>query len=281
MSGLPLLIGLELAALLYALGILRARGGRARRERGWRAVSFYGGLGAVLVATGPPIDGWADHLFWAHMVQHGLLQMVAPPLIVLGAPWSPLWRPLPLSVRRPLSRGLLHSRPARPLRSMARVLAAPAVAWLLFVGTIWLSHVPQVFDYALRNSTFHEGEHLAFLLLGVLFWSRAFDSPPFPGRLTRLPRVGFFLTAALAETLLALAILAVHAPIYARLPALVPGPEHLTAIEDQQLGAAIMLEPASIPLLLAILWSIGRWLSDRADSLVPPFPGSGPSRHDT
>jgi putative membrane protein len=263
MIGVLPFIGLVVAALFYWLGMRGMRGGRMRRERRWRTQSFYAGLVALALALGPPLDGLADELFWAHMVQHMLLQMVAPPLIVLGAPWLPCWRPFPLNFRRRLSRWLLHSRRAIPLRSAARGLGRPVVAWLFFVGTIWLSHLPAVFDFALRNSVFHEGEHFLFLSLGVLFWSRAIDSPPFHARLAPLPAFGFFLSAAAAETLLALVILAERSPLYTDYKALVSRPEHLSAIADQQLGGAIMLEPASIPLLFAIVWSIGRWLSSR------------------
>jgi cytochrome c oxidase assembly factor CtaG len=253
------LTGLAVAAVLYWRGLRRSRGGRERRERRRRAQAFYAGLIAVAVAVEQPLDSYSDKLFWAHMVQHMLLQMVAPPLIVLGAPWLPLWRPFPLRFRRRVSRWLLHSRSALPLRRAARVLASAPVALLLFFGTIAVSHLPVVFDFALRDSTFHEIEHMLFLTLGVLFWSRVIDSPPFHAHLTQLRRLAFLLAAAAAETLLALVILAAHSPLYAPYRTLLPRPEHLSPLEDQQLGGAIMLEPASISLLLALAWSIGLW----------------------
>jgi putative membrane protein len=193
------LIGIVSAALLYQLGRRRMAGSRWRREGRWRAEAFYAGLVVLLLATEPPLDGLADKLFWAHMLQHMLLQMVAPPLLVLGAPWLPVWRLFSLPSRRQLSRWLVHSSGASPLRFAARVLGAPVVAWLLFIGTIALSHLPRVFDLALRNSAFHEGEHALFLVLGLLFWSRAFDSPPFWAPLRPRPAVVFFLTAMAAE----------------------------------------------------------------------------------
>jgi putative membrane protein len=258
------LTGLAVAAVLYWRGLRRSRGSRERRERSRRALTFYAGLLAVVLAVVPPLDTYSDKLFWAHMVQHMLLQMVAPPLIVLGAPWLPIWRQFPLSTRRRVSRWLLHSRGALPLRAAASMLGSSPVALVLFFGTISASHLPVVFDFALRHTTFHEGEHMLFLGLGILFWSRALDSPPFRARVTQLRRLAFLLAAAAAETLVSLAILAAHSPLYAHYRTLLPRPEHLSPIQDQQLGGAIMLEPASIPLLLAIFWSIGTWLGANA-----------------
>jgi putative membrane protein len=254
------LIGIVAAALLYELGRRGMAGGRRRREGSWRVGAFYGGLVALLVAIEPPLDELADKLFWAHMLQHMLLQMVAPPLLVLGAPWLPVWRSFPLSDRRRAARWLVHSRGASSLRLAARVLSLPAVAWVLFIGAIAISHLPRVFDFALRNPAFHEGEHALFVCLGLLFWSRVLDSPPFRARLGPPRAVVFFVTAIAAESLLALVIMGARSPLYAPYAALAPRPEGLSALADQQFGGAFMLEPASLPLLLALAWSIRQWL---------------------
>jgi putative membrane protein len=264
------LTGLAVAAVLYWLGTRGSRGSRARRERPWRAQSFYAGLAALALAIAPPLDGLADKLLWWHMVQHALLQMVAPPLIVLGAPWLAVWRPvISLGGRRRVSRWIVAS----PVRAVARVFAAPVAAWSLFIGGIWLSHLPAVFDFAARHSLVHETEHVVFLGTGLLFWSRVLDSPPFHARITHVARLGFLVSAGVAEAALSVLILAQHAPLYAPYKTLSPRPEHLTALADQQLGGAIMLEPASIPLLIAVIWSIGTLLSghsSRVSGVRPP-----------
>jgi cytochrome c oxidase assembly factor CtaG len=232
-------------------------GGRSRRERARRAQPFYVGLTVLAVAVSPPLDRLADEFFWWHMVQHALLQMVAPPLIVLGAPWLALWRPVSVGGRRRASRWLIQAQTAAPLRAASRLITAPVAAWVLFVGVIWLSHMPVVFDYAATHPAIHEFEHFLFFALGLLFWSRAFDSPPFHARVTHWHRLAFFGSAAAAEAILGLLILAVHKPLYAPYEGLVTRPEHLPVMADQQLGGAIMFEPASLPLLFAIFWSIG------------------------
>ena len=262
------------AALVYALGRGRMGGSRQRREGRWRAQAFYAGLIALLVAIEPPLDELADKLFWAHMLQHMLLQMVAPPLLVLGAPWLPFWRVIPLAGRRRVGRWFAHSRAASPLQQAARILGHPVVAWVLFIGTIALSHLPRVFDFALGDNTFHEGEHALFLGLGLLFWSRALDSPPFHARLRPPSAVVFFLTAIIAESLLALVIMGARSPLYAPYAAVVPRPEGLSAIVDQQFGGAFMLEPASLPLLIALLWSIKRWIGQTPPTAAPALPAA-------
>jgi putative membrane protein len=252
-----------LAGFLYWQGTRRPSGSRARRERPWRGQAFYAGLAALALAIAPPLDEAADRLFWAHMVQHALLQMVAPPLIVLGAPWLAMSKVISPGERRRAGRWVLWSPRAEPLRGVARVLAAPAIAWLLFVGVIWLSHLPAIFDFAAHEPAFHEFEHVLFLLLGLIFWSRVLDSPPFRARVTQFRRFGYFLSAGLAEAVLAVVILAAHSPLYNTYRAISPRPEHLTALQDQQLGGAMMLEPASISLLLAAIWSLGVALGPR------------------
>jgi cytochrome c oxidase assembly factor CtaG len=260
-------IWILLAALVYALGRRRMAGSRQLREGSWRAQAFYAGLIALIIAFEPPLDELADRLFWAHMLQHMLLQMVVPPLLVLGAPWVPLWRVLPLAGRRRLGRWLVCSKGASPLRLGARMLGLAVVAWVLFIGTIALSHLPGVFDLALRSSAFHEAEHALFLGLGLLFWSRALDSPPYRARLRPPGAAVFFLTAIIAESLLALVIMGARSPLYAPYAALSPRPEGLSAIADQQFGGALMLEPASLPLLIGLLWAIKKWVGQ-----TPPTP---------
>src|SRR5207253_1344835 len=91
---------------LYALGTRRRLRlvGAARPEWRWRGACFLAGVASIVFVLGPTFDHWADELLWAHMLQHVVLMSFAPPLIVLGAPWLPVWRGLPLGLRRPLAR---------------------------------------------------------------------------------------------------------------------------------------------------------------------------------
>src|SRR6202049_2978403 len=84
------LVGVALAAMLYIVGGT----GRRKHRDSWRAMAFWLGLLAILLALQSPIEMVARQLFWMHMVQHLLLTVVAAPLLALAAPWTRLWRAL-------------------------------------------------------------------------------------------------------------------------------------------------------------------------------------------
>src|SRR5437588_10533890 len=117
-------------AYVAAAGLLFWLGGRGRsvRHEPLRTASFIAGLLTIVVALDSPIDGAADKLFWAHMVQHVILLTVSPPLILFGRPWPRMWRALPLGFRKKVGRGLVQSGIAAPLRALAR----PLPAFILF-----------------------------------------------------------------------------------------------------------------------------------------------------
>src|SRR5665811_1719470 len=132
------LLGVELAAVLYVIGGIgqsRSRQGTAWR---WRAAAFWLGLLVILVALQSPIEVLARQLFWVHMVQHLLLMVVAAPLLALASPWTRMWRALPLRLRRWIARPLfLHPRLAW-LRAAYRQVSRPSVIWVLSAANLWL-----------------------------------------------------------------------------------------------------------------------------------------------
>src|SRR5205814_562937 len=111
--------------LLYVRGVVRFDrdhpGSRWPRER---LAAFLAGLAVVEVALQSPIDGYAHLFLWVHMVQHLALTMVAPPLLLLGAPMTLALRSL---------RGPARRRVARVAGSpVARIAGHPVVGWAAF-----------------------------------------------------------------------------------------------------------------------------------------------------
>jgi cytochrome c oxidase assembly factor CtaG len=133
-----------------------ARRDLLKRSHPW---FFASGLAVLILALLSPIDALAELLFWAHMVQHLLLLMVAPPLILLGLP-SPLIRWLVLEAR---------------LRGVLDWLTNPLLAFGLFNVNLWLWHVPSLYESALRDPLIHDLEHALFFYTAVFFWWRVID----------------------------------------------------------------------------------------------------------
>src|SRR6202521_1329404 len=86
------LVGVALGAMLYMVGGT----GRSKHRDSWRAMAFWLGLLAILLALQSPIEMVARQLFWMHMVQHLLLTAGAAPLLCLAAPSALSWRALRL-----------------------------------------------------------------------------------------------------------------------------------------------------------------------------------------
>jgi cytochrome c oxidase assembly factor CtaG len=244
------LAGLVVAALLYALG---------RRERGAlrRDACFYGGLLVLVVAIDSPVDTYADRLFWVHMVQHVLLTMVAPPLILLGRPWPRSVRPLPIRVRSTIARALLA----------CRFVAAPLVAFVLFNGVLLAWHLPVLFDLTLRNKGVHDLEHALFLGTALLFWTHLVPTSRRP-RLRAPQRVAYGVGAILVSWVLAVVLGFASHPLYGHYAALAHRPGGLSALADQQLAAGIMWVPASIPFTIAVLVAAYRLLEPAEERTV-------------
>jgi putative membrane protein len=249
-----------LSAVLYVLGLRRpvrgSAGSREQRVALLRATSFIASLAVVVVALSSPIDGAADQLLWAHMAQHVLLVVVAPPLFVLGAPWMPLWLALPLRVRRPLARALVRSRPARPLRAATSVITTPLGAFVVFNVDLLLWHVPAFYDLTLRNQAVHDLEHALFLLTGILFFAQLLPSWPLHRRLGFGGRLVYTLGASVASWLLAVVLAFYPTPLYSAYAELSSRPGGISALGDQRLAAGVMWVPGSIPFALAILFDV-------------------------
>jgi putative membrane protein len=135
-----------------------------------QVTAFSLGVVAILVAADWPVHELAEErLFSVHMVQHFLLSLVAPPLLLLGTPG---W----------LLRSLLRPR---WLMGTVRVLSKPLVALLLFNGYIAISHWPPVVDLQVSSEAAH------FLLHSVLMWTALLMWMPVLSPMAEIPRLSY------------------------------------------------------------------------------------------
>jgi putative membrane protein len=180
-----------------------------RRWNHWRTASLVAGALLVAVALSPPVDELADGDFRWHMVQHLLLGMYAPLLLVLGAPMTLLLRTLGVRSARRLG-WLLHLPPMR-------VLTHPVTALVLSAGGMYVLYGTPLYRVAAEQPVVHALVHLHFLLSGCLFaWVIAGPDPaprrpPVPYRLVVLG-IAVAAHAALAQLLYAGWVFDIEAP---------------------------------------------------------------------
>ena len=255
------LIGVELAGVLYViggLGLSRSRQGSAGR---WRELAFWLGLLTILVALQSPIDILARQLFWVHMVQHLLLMVVAAPLLALASPWTRMWRALPLRLRRAVARPLFLQPRLAWLRAVYHQVSRPSVIWVLAAANLWLWHLPALYNLTLSNHLVHHLEHTLFLVLGIAFWAQLIDQRPFRAPLGTLERAGYVFLAMVQSWGLAGVLSFATVPFYSY--ALLPSrPGGISALTDQQLAGGMMWVPGAITYSIALIVFLFRWLAE-------------------
>jgi cytochrome c oxidase assembly factor CtaG len=268
----PLLL-VAIASALHVAGERRAaqmrRQPRSRQARR-RALYFYAGLAVIVMSLKGPIDANADQLFWVHMIQHVLLLTVAAPLIVMGAPWMSVWRPLPLGFRRGAAGAVARSAWAAPLRTLARWLGRPVGAFIAFTADLVLWHIPALYDLTLHHIAVHALEHTSFLAFGVLLWAQVIESPPLRARLRLDQRVYYIVLASVPGWIISLVLAFAPDPLYPGYANLAFRPGGISALTDQQLAAGIMLVPGSLTMSIFVFVGLYRWLGAEEERSARP-----------
>jgi cytochrome c oxidase assembly factor CtaG len=162
-------LSLAAVASAYVCGVraVWARAGRGRGIGRRQVVCFGAGVGILALALMSPIDALADDLFSAHMLQHVLLAVAAPPLLVAGEPVLAVMWTLSPERRRSVVRWL---RQRRAITAAWRLLTAPRLAWAIHAAVLWLWHVPALYRSALDVPFLHALEHVSFVGTASLIW---------------------------------------------------------------------------------------------------------------
>jgi putative membrane protein len=239
-------IALVLSAIVYLRGWRIVRGADPSLLPSWRAAAFLSGLGSVWIALASPIDALNELLLTAHMLQHMLLMMVAPPLILLGTPLVPIVRGLPGVVARKCAGAFLNWPVAA---RTGRTLANP-VSGALAMGLVMFAwHIPSLYELALRSEFWHEVEHASFFLASMMFWWPVVLPWPSRGQWPRWAIVPYLLVADLQNTALS-AILAFSDRVLYRSYLEAPRLSGLSALEDQVAAGAFMWVAGSLAFIL-------------------------------
>jgi len=243
----PRLIGLlALAAFLCIRGWLRLHRQSPERFSAERLVSYLAGLAAPFIALASPLDAFGNLLLMAHMVQHLLLIVVAPPLILMGQPILPLLRGLP---PRLFKEGLGPFLSWHWLQRMARRLTHPVVCWLAMAAAIVFWHIPRWYDLGLGSSSWHGVEHACFFYGAMLFWSPVIGLWPNRLQWSRWLMIPYLIAADVVNTALS-AWLVFSTHVVYRTYEIAPRIGGMSALDDQSPAGAIMRVPGSIAFLI-------------------------------
>jgi putative copper resistance protein D len=220
------------AAALYLWGAGRVgRRHPARPWPWWRTAMFLGGLAVVVIATQSGIGAYDDVLFWDHMIQHLLLLMIAPPLLVAGEPVTLLLH---------ASRNPLHTWAKRVIRSrVVTLLTWPVFGLAAYVATIVGTHLTGFAHETLVNQTLHNAEHVLYLVVGYLFFLPLIGREPIRWRVSYPIRVLIFALAMPVDTFTGL-ILGYQGSSFARGVAGQRPPGSPSPVEDVHWAGAAM-----------------------------------------
>ncbi len=237
-------IGLVGGGYAAALGLLRpANAGPVPRRQ---VATFYVGLLMMWVAADYPVHDLAEHyLFSVHMVQHLLLTLVAPPLLLAGTPeWLVRWL-----LRPP------------PLAAAVRFLARPLLAAVVYNAALVFTHWPPIVDAGLRSEPLHFGLHCLIFFTALNMWF------PVINRLAEFPsmsppaRMLYLFLQSVIPTVPASFLTFADGVIY-KFYATVPHPFHLSAVADQQLAGALMKVLGGSLLWGVIVVMFFRWYAE-------------------
>jgi len=235
-----------LSAIVYTRGWLAIRRTRAAQFPVGRLAAFLLGLATIWLALASPLDGFADALLSAHMVEHLLLMSFVPPLLLLGYPQVPLLRGLPRILTVRLLGPLLR---LKALRALGHFLITPVVAWLamnlIFLG--W--HVPSAYDFALEHEGWHDFEHICFLSSSILFWWPLIRPWPTSSRYPGWYMLPYLVGADIVNTALSAFLAFCDRPVYAHYLAQ-PKRFPISPMSDQVVGAVIMWVIGSLVFLI-------------------------------
>ena len=214
-----------------------------------RPVYLAAALAVFLLALISPVSALAEgYLFSAHMVQHILLVLIVPALLLLSLPRS---------------------------FSLPRLLAGftyPLVGWIAGVGAMWFWHEPTLCNAATTSRTVFAIQTISLLLMGSVFWWQVL-APRDAERLSPAAGIAYLFTACTACSILGIiltfapvAICSVYQQPVDRLGLLhtIRGNWGLTSDKDQQIGGLLMWVPMCLVYLGAILAQLARWHSNPA-----------------
>lgn len=275
----------DVLILLATAGYLRlaTRGGQRWPRR--RIAAWAGAVLVLVLALDSSVATYAHVLFWVHMVQHLMLIMVVPVLLVWAQP-----------VRLVAERGgprLSGSVEAVLGARVTRAVTAPPVTLGLYTAVLVLTHLTGFQELVVANPWMHDLEVVLYLLSGYLFFVSLAGTERTPWNVPYLLRLAVLAVSMGVDTLVGIVLMltpyAVAPGFDAGHPGWGPG-----ALGDQEVAGAIMWVAGDglmmlLMIVIGVRWgmagaadqTMGRWLEGaRARTLLDSGSADGFTRVD-
>ncbi|WP_308288833.1 cytochrome c oxidase assembly protein [Streptomyces humicola] len=244
-----------LALVIYTVGVWRLR----RRGDKWplhRTLAWTAGVLSIAAVTCTGAGGYGMELFSVHMVQHMVLSMLSPILLLLGAPFTLALRALPSAPRgrtgpREVLIRLLHSR-------LARIVSSPLFTLPLFIASLYGLYFTPLFDAAMGSWLGHEWMLAHFLATGLLFFWPIMGVDPAPRRPSHVMRMLELFIGMPFHAFFGIAVM-MSSTLIVGFFAHPPAAWHLSPLADQNTGGGIAWAFSEVPTILVLLALLVSW----------------------
>ncbi|RST13208.1 cytochrome c oxidase assembly protein [Streptomyces sp. WAC05374] len=250
------LAGCLLALGLYGWGVVRLR----RRGDAWpvgRIVSFVVGVLSIALVMCTRLNDYGMVMFSVHMVQHMVISMLSPILLLLGAPVTLALRALPVASRRgakgprELLLALLHSR-------YMRIITHPVFTIPLFIASLYGLYFTPLFDFLMGSRPGHIAMMVHFLAVGLVFFWPIMGVDPGPHRPGYVMRMLELFAGMPFHAFFGIALMMATEPMvkaYENPPASLG----LDALADQNAAGGIAWAFSEIPSVLVLIALVYQW----------------------
>ena len=223
---------------------------QSRSPSAVQRATFFIGLSVIFLS----LNGWLHdlsdyYLFSAHMVQHLVLTLVAPPLLIMGTPG---W----------MLRPALRWRVIGPL---ARWVTGAARCFVIFSVVLAVWHLPPVYELAMAHHDIHIVQHLCFMIAATLMWWPILSPLPELPRLAYPAQMLYLFLLSIPMSLIAICIGYSDHLLYQSY-ASAPRMWGITPLEDQLIGALIMWVPGGLFFFVIISVVFFKWQQGDEDS---------------
>jgi putative copper resistance protein D len=244
------------AAAAYLWGVLRVW--RRHPLRPWplrRTVLFLLGLLVIDLATQSGVGTYDDTLFWDHMIQHLMLIMIAPPLLVAGQPVTLLLH---------ASRNPMHTWVKRIVRSApVQWVTWPVLAIAAYTATIVVTHLTGFMNLVTEHDAVHQAEHVLYLVAGYLYFLPLIGREPVKWKVSYPLRLILLFIAMPVDAFTGVVLGSYQTDPFVPMAPRTWGP---SAVDDLHMGGAVMWIGGAAIMFVVIMVTFFQWTREARPS---------------